>query len=426
MGRRFCKQTIRDVAVDGRTILVRTDYNVPLRDGQIADDLRIRASLPTLRYLLERGCRVVLMSHLGRPSGREAALSLQPIAERLEQLLGQPVRWVDDCVGDQVRRAAKALAPGQVLLLENLRFYPEEEADDAVFARAIVQAVHPDYVVQDGFGVVHRAHASTRAISLLVPSIAGLLLEKEVTAITSALERPARPLVAVIGGAKVSDKLALISRLIDRADTILIGGAMANTFLAYRGYDMADSLVEPDQQTALEEIYQTAARKVGADTVDDFLLLPVDVAVGRSEAATVRREVAVDKLRPGDKALDIGSRTIERFVAAVQQAGTVVWNGPLGYTTTESFAIGSACVALAIAQQQTATSIIGGGDTAEFILRWDGHDGASFSHVSTGGGASLELMAGQPLPGVENLLDAHGLGCYTKHKEYHDAEVDHR
>lgn len=411
MGKAFFKQTIRDVEVQRQTVLVRVDYNVPLtKTGEIADDLRIRASLPTLQYLLDHQCKLVLISHLGRPQGRDAALSLAPVAARLAELLGRRVLFVDDVVGDKVRQMVRHAPCGSVILLENLRFYAEEEADDDSFARSIAKSTGANFFVQDGFAVVHRAHASTHAITLQLPSFAGLLLEKEYQTLTGVMESPQRPLVAIIGGAKISDKIELIHRLIDKADTILIGGAMANTFLAYKGYAMGKSLLDAGQEAVLDQIYRAARDKVGADAVDDFLVLPTDVAVGHGVSAVqVRREVNVARVGAEDQALDIGTETIERMSAIIQQARTVLWNGPLGVSTIKSFSYGSARIALAIAQNQQALSVIGGGDTAEFVLKWDGHDGASFDHVSTGGGASLELLSGQSLPGVDSLLDAHGV-----------------
>lgn len=409
MGKRFYKQTMHDVDLRGRTVLVRADYNVPLRkDGAISDDLRIRASLPTLRYLLAQDCKVVVISHLGRPKGREAKYSLAPVAEHLAELLGRPVRFVDDCVGDKVRQMIRRM-PSGVIVLENLRFYAEEEANDETFARAIARATGADYFIQDGFGVVHRAHASTDALPLCIPGVAGDLLTREFVTITEAMRAPKRPLAAIIGGAKVSDKIELIHRLIDKADAILIGGAMANTFLQYRGHAIGKSVAESDQTAVLRDIYKAAEKKVGRDKIDEFLLLPSDVAVAPRIQATVRREVTVDAIGADDMALDIGTETIERYVAVLAGARTVIWNGPMGYSEQEVFAIGSARVAMAIAQNEGVTSIVGGGDTADFVLKWDGHDGASFTHISTGGGASMELMAGKKLPGVERLLDAHGL-----------------
>lgn len=412
MGKRFFKETIRDVDLRGRTVLVRVDYNVPLTsDGQISDDLRIRASLPTLRYLIEQNCKIIVISHLGRPDGRQKKYSLAPVAAHLADVLGRPVRFVDDCVGDKVRQMVRYARRGSVTVLENLRFYAEEEADDLTFARSIVKATGAEYFVQDGFGVVHRAHASTHAITLCIPGVAGLLLEKEFMTITQVMQRPHHPLVAIFGGAKVSDKIGLIHRLMTKADTVLIGGAMANTFLRYRGYAIGASKAETDQDDVLDEIYRNAVEKVGAAQVDEFLRLPSDVAIAREPRAnSVRREVMVGEVEADMKMLDIGTQTIEQFAEVIANAKTVIWNGPLGYAESKTFAIGSARTAMAIAQNEKVTSIVGGGDTADFVLKWDGHDGASFTHVSTGGGASMELMAGKKLPGVESLLDAYGLG----------------
>ena len=412
MGKRFFKETIRDVDLRGRTVLVRVDYNVPLTsDGQISDDLRIRASLPTLRYLIEQNCKIIVISHLGRPNGRQKKYSLAPVAAHLADVLGRPVRFVDDCVGDKVRQMVRYARRGSVTVLENLRFYAEEEADDLTFARSIVKATGAEYFVQDGFGVVHRAHASTHAITLCIPGVAGLLLEKEFMTITQVMQRPHYPLVAIFGGAKVSDKIGLIHRLMTKADTVLIGGAMANTFLRYKGYAIGASKAETDQDDVLDEIYRNAVEKVGAAQVDEFLRLPSDVAIAREPRAnSVRREVMVGEVESDMKMLDIGTQTIEQFAEVIANAKTVIWNGPLGYAESNTFAIGSARTAMAIAQNEKVTSIVGGGDTADFVLKWDGHDGASFTHVSTGGGASMELMAGKKLPGVESLLDAYGLG----------------
>ena len=412
MGKRFFKETIRDVDLRGRTVLVRVDYNVPLTsDGQISDDLRIRASLPTLRYLIEQNCKIIVISHLGRPDGRQKKYSLAPVAAHLADVLGRPVRFVDDCVGDKVRQMVRYARRGSVTVLENLRFYAEEEADDLTFARSIVKATGAEYFVQDGFGVVHRAHASTHAITLCIPGVAGLLLEKEFMTITQVMQRPHHPLVAIFGGAKVSDKIGLIHQLMTKADTVLIGGAMANTFLRYKGYAIGASKAETDQDDVLDEIYRNAVEKVGAAQVDEFLRLPSDVAIAREPRAnSVRREVMVGEVDADMKMLDIGTQTIEQFSEVIASAKTVIWNGPLGYAESNTFAIGSARTAMAIAQNEKVTSIVGGGDTADFVLKWDGHDGASFTHVSTGGGASMELMAGKKLPGVESLLDAYGLG----------------
>ena len=407
----FSKQTVRDIDVDRQVVLVRVDYNVPLKkDGSIDDDLRIRASLPTIKYLIERQCKLVLMSHLGRPEGRDQSQSLAPVAARLSELLGQSVKFIDDCVGDKVYQTVKHAPCGSVILLENLRYYPQEEADDMEFAKNIAKSTGANLFVQDGFGAAHRAHASTHAITQFLPSFAGLLLEKEVTMINRSMELPARPFVAIIGGAKISDKIDLIKRFIDKADKILIGGAMANTFLKFKRYDMGKSLVESDQDEILREIYDLAAAKIGPENVDDFLVLPKDLAVSTSidDPDQIRREVSVDKIADDEMALDIGTQAIDQFCDIISTAKTIVWNGPMGIAEKEVFSIGSARIALAIAANNEDVSIVGGGDTADFVLKWSGGDESSFTHISTGGGASMELMSGKKLPGVESLLDAYG------------------
>ena len=407
----FSKQTVRDIDVDRQVVLVRVDYNVPLKkDGSIDDDLRIRASLPTIKYLIERQCKLVLMSHLGRPEGRDQSQSLAPVAARLSELLGQSVKFIDECIGDKVYQTVKHAPCGSVILLENLRYYPQEEADDMEFAKNIAKSTGANLFVQDGFGAAHRAHASTHAITQFLPSFAGLLLEKEVTMINRSMELPARPFVAIIGGAKISDKIDLIKRFIDKADKILIGGAMANTFLKFKRYDMGKSLVELDQDQILREIYYLAAAKVGPENVDDFLVLPKDLAVSTSidDPDQIRREVSVDKIADDEMALDIGTQAIDQFCDIISTAKTIVWNGPMGIAEKEVFSIGSARIALAIAANNEDVSIVGGGDTADFVLKWSGGDESSFTHISTGGGASMELMSGKKLPGVESLLDAYG------------------
>ncbi len=403
----FQKRTIRDITVDRKTILVRTDYNVPLTsDGEVADDLRIRASLPTLRYLLRQNAKVVIISHLGRPKGKESKYSLEVVANSLSKLLKKEVRFVEDCVGDKVTQAVKKAPLGSVILLENLRFYAGEEKDSQAFARKIAEATKARYFVQDGFGVVHRAHASTSAITNYIPSVSGLLLEKEYKAISKAISNPQRPLVAILGGAKVSDKIGVIENFIEVADKIIIGGAMANTFLAYKGYKMGASLLEKRKEAVLDRIYTTAHNKISG-SVEDFIILPTDVAVAKKpQADAVRKVVGLNKIASDEMALDIGDRSIDKFIKEVAGAKTVVWNGPLGYSTIEAFAHGSSRLALALATQQETKTIVGGGDTAEFVLSWSDGDDKVFSHISTGGGASLDLMAGKQLPGVECLLDA--------------------
>lgn len=407
-GRLFTKMTLRDVPLEGETVLVRADYNVPLDSkGQIADDFRIQSSLPTLQYLLKHHCKVVVMAHLGRPDGKkELKYSLEPAAQRLAELLGHEVRFVSDCIGDRARMAVKRAPKNTVTVLENLRFYPGEEANDREFAKKLYETSGARYFVQDGFGVVHRAHASTAAITEFLPSVAGILLEKEVVSILGAMEKPERPLVAVLGGAKVSDKISIIDAFVKRADTLLIGGAMANTFLAADGLTMGQSKVEHDAFQMVETIRKDVKTKVGKDKIDEFLRLPTDVAIGSSIEATERKVVDIAAIPSDMLALDIGDATIDEYVKVIESAKTVIWNGTLGYAETPAFAHGSARIALALATRKHITSIIGGGDTADFAIHWDSKNGGSFTHVSTGGGASLELMAGEKLPGIEDLLDA--------------------
>lgn len=404
---KFPKQTIRDISLNGKTVLVRVDYNVPLNEkGEISDDLRVRASLPTLRYLLERGCKLVLMSHLGRPKGRDTAYSLAPVAERLQQLLQKDVIFIDQTVGEKVYEGVRRSPKNSVILLENLRFEEGEKADSPEFAKELATCSHADYFVQDAFGNIHRSDASMHAITLCLPSVAGLLVEREYTTIKTAMEQPKRPLVAVLGGAKVSDKIEVVEKFVAIADTILIGGAMANTFLAYKGVSVGKSRVETDQKETLDSIYAAAREKVG-ENVDDFIILPRDVAVAPEVNDQQKRTIRqIDAIQADDMALDIGDESIEEFTTIAAGAGTVVWNGPLGVGELPEFSHGSARLCLALATHPDIESIIGGGDTADFALKWDSRDGGSFTHVSTGGGASLDLMAGKRLPGIDSLLDA--------------------
>lgn len=405
---KFPKLTIKDVPIESQTVLLRADYNVPLDDdGKISNDFRIRASLPTIRYLLDRHCKVVIISHLGRPEGkRQKKYSLEPVAKRLQKLLGEPVSFVDGCVGDKVLQAVKKARPASVTLLENLRFHKEEEENDEGFAKQLAVSASARYFVQDGFGVVHRAHASTDAITHYLPSVAGLLLENEYMTLESSMDNPKRPLVAVVGGAKIKDKIGIIKRFIDIADKIIIGGAMANTFLAYKGIFMGESVLEKRQNKILDDIYETANKKSDG-SVEEFIILPEDVAVAkRISAQSKRRSIKLGQIEPDDIALDIGDQSIQTMVEEVADAKTVIWNGTLGYAELPEFAHGSARLALSLATQDKTTSIIGGGDTADFVLGWDGGNGDTFTHISTGGGAGLELMSGQKLPGIEALLDA--------------------
>lgn len=406
----FHKKTILDVPLDGQRVLLRADYNVPLDGGRVADDYRIVQSLPTLEALRRRGCQIVICSHLGRPEGKsDPALSLAPVAERLGELLGEYVGFVPECVGDRVVQAVKHMGSGQIVVLENVRFHPEEEANDDAFATRLAADSGAKYFVQDGFGVVHRAHASTSAVTHHLPSVAGLLLEKEVTIITAAMENPKRPMVAIVGGAKISDKIHVLERFVQLSDQMIIGGAMANTFLKYKGYEIGKSKHEDGQQEVLQHIYAKALGKInGRQSVDEFLCLPTDVAITTDlEGAQRRTVVHVEEVTPDEYIVDIGTQTIARAVDLLKNAGTVVWNGTMGVAEKEAFSNGSAYIADALAKLQgQATTIVGGGDTADFVLHWDQKKGDSFTHVSTGGGASLDLMAGEKLPGVEALMDA--------------------
>lgn len=407
MGAAFSKKTIKDVPLEHKTVLLRADYNVPLgADGSIGDDYRLTQSLPTLHFLMKAGCKIVIISHLGRPKGEvDKKLSLEPVAARLGELLGKKVTFVPDCVGDRVKVAVKQAKPGDILLCENVRFNPGEKTNDPAFAKALADSSRAAYFVQDGFGVVHRADASTEGVTHFLPSVAGLLVEKEVTTITSVMKNPKRPLVAVLGGAKVSDKITVIQKFVQLADQIIIGGAMANTFFKYRGWPIGQSVHEPGEEALIERIYADARQKVG-DRVDDFILLPTDVAVAPAIAPNQKRTIIdVRNVQPGDYILDLGPASTDAMLARIQPAATVVWSGTLGYTEEIVFAFSSAKLATALAAQKDRTfSVVGGGDTADFVLHWNKKGGASFGLVSTGGSASLELMAGQTLPGVAALL----------------------
>jgi phosphoglycerate kinase len=389
-------RTLADLDLQGKRALVRVDYNVPLdTGGQIADDTRIRATLPTIRALLERGvASVVLMSHLGRPGGKpNPALSLRPAAARLGELLGRPVTMLDDCVGPAVEAAVKALGPGDAALLENLRFHAEEEANDPAFARQL--AALGDVYVNDAFGAAHRAHASTEGVARLLPSAAGLLMQAEIEALSRVLHRPEPPVAIILGGAKISDKIGVIDNLLGRADAILIGGGMANTFLKAQGKAIGRSLVEEDKVAEAGRLIDAAAAR------GVTLALPVDVVVAPEVAAAApRRTVSVDAVGASDRILDIGPATAERFAALIGGARTIVWNGPMGVFEVEPFAAGTRAVAMAVADSP-AYSLVGGGDSVAAIEQAGLAD--RISHVSTGGGASLEFLEGQTLPGVKVL-----------------------
>lgn len=389
----FAKKTIRNVQVKDKKVLVRVDFNVPLKEGRVSDDTRIQGALPTLRYLLEQGAAVVLMSHLGRPKGKVVPeLSLRPVAEHLSQLLGQPVAFAPDCVGPEAQQAKAALKPGEVLLLENTRFHPEEKKNDPDFARQL--AAGCDLFVNDAFGSAHRAHASTVGVAQYLPAVAGFLMEKELRYLGQALESPARPFVAILGGAKISDKIGVVRNLLGKADRVLIGGGMANTFLAALGYAMGDSLVEQEAIETAKALLQDGS---------DKLLLPVDLVIAEAFAPDAqRRVVPVGDIPAGWRALDIGPDTVDAFAEVIREARTVVWNGPMGVFEMAPFAQGTFGIARAVAESD-AVSIVGGGDSVAAVKQSGLAD--HITHLSTGGGASLEMLEGKVLPGVAALLD---------------------
>jgi phosphoglycerate kinase len=392
----FDKASVRDAEVAGRRVLVRVDFNVPLADGEVADDTRIRAALPTIELLRERGAALVLCSHLGRPGGkRDASLSLRPVAQRLGELLGTEVKLANAVVGGDVDLIAGALGPGDVMLLENLRFVAGETENDPKLAEALAQLA--ELYVNDAFGAAHRAHASTAGVAEHLPGYAGLLLEREVTELTRVVEAPERPLVVVLGGAKVSDKIGVIDRFLEVADSILIGGAMCFSFFRAQGIGTGNSLVEEEGVKLAEEALKRAEQS------DCDLLLPVDLVLGGSfDAETEVRESDGIEVPDGWMGLDVGPRTAERFGEKIAAAGTVLWNGPMGAFELEPFAAGTRAVAEAVAEAP-GTTVIGGGDSVAALVQFG--LGEEVDWLSTGGGASLELLEGKKLPGVEALLD---------------------
>jgi phosphoglycerate kinase len=389
----MAKKTIQDINVDGKKVIIRVDFNVPLEAGKVTDDTRIRAALPTIQYLLDRGAAVILMSHLGRPRGKVVEeLRLAPVAARLGELLGRSVTKLDACIGPQVQAAAQALQPGGILLLENLRFHPEERANDPAFAQQLADLA--DLFVNDAFGAAHRAHASTSGIADYLPAVAGLLMEKEIQFLGQAVESPEHPYVAILGGAKISDKIGVIETLLDKVETLLIGGGMANTFLLAQGYEMGDSLVEEGSVSIAKRLLETGG---------DKLVLPVDAVIADAFSAEADSQVVgVSQVPMGWRILDVGPQTVELFKAKLSGARTVVWNGPMGVFELEPFAAGTRAIAQALADIQ-ATTIIGGGDSVAAITQAGLAE--KMSHISTGGGASLEFLEGKELPGIAALED---------------------
>lgn len=426
----FWKQTVTEHDIQGKRILVRADYNVPLSDdGQITDDYRLKQSLPTLQYILEQACSIVIVSHLGRPKGKyDNKFSLEPVAQRLSELFNREVQFCHDTVGEEASQRVNSLSPGDILLLENLRFHTEETDNDDGFAQQLAQ--HGEVLVQDGFGVVHRAHASTDAITRHIPSVAGLLLEREVGTIVDSVHHPERPLMAVIGGAKVSDKIDVLRQLIEHADVVAIGGAMSNTFLRAKGLDIGKSLSDPADVPLAKEILAMAEEK--ARSSDFVFYLPQDAVVAKDiaknaqtrivdwgshvfadiEAYPARPKPEDISLDEDDMILDIGPYSGAFIAGAMQLAKTVIWNGAMGVTEVPSlhgpigpFSHGSELIAQACAGNfgHRPKSIVGGGDTVGYLQASGMLE--TFSHVSTGGGAALDLIAGRPMPGIDALMD---------------------
>lgn len=387
------KKTVRDVNWSGKRALVRCDFNVPMERGEITDDRRIREAVPTIRYLLDHGAAVVLVSHLGRPKGPTPDLSLRPVATRLSELLGSPVELLPDCIGEVVGQTIAALKPGAVIMLENVRFHPEEEANDPTFAGRL--AALADVYVNDAFGTAHRAHASTEGVAKLLPGVAGLLVEKEIQFLGRALADPARPFVAILGGAKVKDKLPVIENLVPRVDRLLIGGGMAFTFLKAQGHEIGRSLLDAEFLDSAKRLLDQHGAKI---------LLPTDVIVAPEIAENQTGLVVPVSAMPDDQiGLDIGPETCDTFSRAIREAALVVWNGPMGMFELKAFAGGTLAVARAMAECQ-GTTIVGGGDSAAAVEQLGYAD--RMSHVSTGGGASLEFLEGRELPGIAALQDA--------------------
>lgn len=425
----FKKKTIRDIDLKGKTVLLRADYNVPVKDGHITDDYRITQSLPTVQYLVEQGAKVVICSHLGRPNGmRDQASSLGPVAQRLSNLLHKEVIFIPECIGDVPQKAVKAMKPGEIALLENVRYYAAEENNDSQFAEQLASLA--DVFVQDGFGVVHRAHASTEGVTKFLPSVAGPLLEREVDTITSVMEKPKRPLAAIVGGAKIADKIDILHKFIGIADFVAVGGAMANTFLKAQGVDVAASLYDRDEVSVAQDILAKARAETKKRKF--VFYLPQDGVVATRVASTAqtrivdfsahviaaiesyprRVPVASGHVHAHEMILDVGPFTGAFIAGALQGMETVVWNGAMGVTEVKGlqgpigpFAHGTDLVMESMLGQfgHRPFSLVGGGDTVGYIQSRGLVE--AFDHVSTGGGASLELMAGRKLPGVEALMD---------------------
>ena len=387
------KKTVKDIDLKGKRVIMRVDFNVPMDKGVVTDDKRIKASLPTIKYVLDQGAALILMSHLGRPKGGpDPEFSLKPAAEVLAGHLGKPVQMAPDCIGPEVEKMAKALKPGDVLMLENTRFHPEEEKNDLELAKKM--AALADVYVNDAFGSAHRAHSSTEGIARYLPAVSGFLMEQELEYLGRAVSNPERPYVAILGGAKISDKILVVETLLSKCDKLIIGGGMANTFLAAKGYNMQDSLVEAASVETAKTIMAKASGK---------LILPVDAVIAdKFEAEAVSQVVDADKIPAGWRMMDIGPKSIALFKSALAGAKLIVWNGPMGVFEMPKFAEGTFAIAKLLAESG-ATTVIGGGDSASAVKK--AGVAKQMTHVSTGGGASLEFLEGKELPGVAALND---------------------
>ncbi|MBN1537862.1 MAG: phosphoglycerate kinase [Anaerolineales bacterium] len=389
----FNKKTIADIDLKGKKVLVRVDYNVPIKEGKVSDDTRIKAAMPTVKYMLDKGAALILCSHLGRPKeGPDPQFSMKPVAEHLSKLLGKPVAFAEDCIGPVAEKAAKELKPGDVLVLENTRFHKEETKNNEEMSRQLASLA--EMFVNDAFGSAHRAHSSTEGVAHILPAVAGFLMEKEIQYLGGAIADPKRPFVAILGGAKISDKIGVIRNLLTKADSVLIGGGMANTFFKAQGYPVGDSLVEDEALDTARELLQVST---------DKLRLPVDVVIADSMDPTAAiKTMSMGPVPDGWRILDVGPETVASFAKVIANAGTVVWNGPMGVFEDPRFNQGTFGLAKAVAESN-ATSIIGGGDSVSAVNKAGLAD--KITHISTGGGASLEMLEGLALPGVAALLD---------------------
>ncbi len=387
-------RTLSTVDLTGKRVLLRTDFNVPIQDGVIQDKTRLEESLPTLRLLIEKGCKIVIVTHLGRPKGKvDPEFKLDLVAQELSELLGKPVMKLNDCVGAEVETVCGAMQAGDVILLENVRFHAEEEANDPAFAAGLARLA--EIYVSDAFGTVHRAHASTEGVAHLLPAYAGLLVEKEVTVLGGLMEKPVHPVCLLVGGAKVDTKIGILEKFLDIADTFIIGGALANTFLKAQGHEVGTSLFEEDKLEVAKKFLEAAKNKT--------VLLPVDVVVDEEVSETAASQtVDMGSVGATQKILDLGSKTITLYADALKNSKTIVWNGPMGIYEMAPFAEGTKGIAKAVAESG-AVSVLGGGDTIDAVHHF-GYTGKEFSHLSTGGGAMLEFLEGKTLPGIAVLL----------------------